>query len=112
MREWDISTAEGRAELEAYVMGRMGLEVRDGLFGARDPAKVRKPGWLYTGDGMVEAKRWAAREKGLRIYSMTDTHMCFAEGYDFDVLVTAPDEPTAVARALARALAAGEEAAG
>ncbi len=98
--QWNVWTAEGRDTLERFLAKHY------------PDMAIFPVGWIYTGDGMVALKKWAAQEKGIIIsssYADVETGASAEAGWmdEFGsdrVYADAPDEPTAVALALARAL--------
>jgi len=111
--EWDVTTAEGREALEYFLMTKMGYRL-DSVFEGTEPFwsrgdDIRDIGWIFTPEGMVEAKRWAAKEYeweiGTRVFAdSARAYILDWGGYEVCNEVEAEDEPTAVALALARAL--------
>src|SRR5690606_15685557 len=113
----DITTPKGRDAVERAVLEAMGyrfIRIPETGYPVYERNGQRVPmGWLYTGDGMVEAKRWFAQERGVIVSSQPATMQhgdAFAEVVWTDedgsdkVWAEAADEPTAVALALYRAL--------
>ena len=119
----DITTPEGRDAVEERIMramGAVGVVADDDwdrhvgwALDIDDEPKCVPMGWLYTGDGMVEVKRWFAQQRGIIVSSQPATMQhgdAFAEVVWTDedgsdkVWAEAADEPTAVALALYRAL--------
>ena len=126
MAKWDMTTAEGREALERFLVKRIGYIYEDpkkpweGWFivqtldGYREylPDHV-EPGWVFTPEGMVALKRWAAEKHGLCISSEPPVSRfnAPAEALVYDIVTGkefvyehTDDEPTSVALALARAL--------
>jgi len=112
VRSPDITTPEGRDAVERAVLEAMGYRftrIPETGYPVYERNGQRVPmGWLYTGDGMVEVKRWFA-QRGIIVSSQPATMQhgtAFAEAFWTDDMlwVEGPDEPTTVALALYRAL--------
>lgn len=72
---WDVTvlqSPEGRRAVETFIMERMGYQLMLGSDGnhywTKDGHMVPE-GWIYTGDGMVHLKKWAAVERGIVVTS-------------------------------------------
>jgi len=120
--DWDVTTAEGRIALERCLMKRIGYIDEDlkkpweGWFIVQTLDEYREylpdhvePGWVFTPEGMVALKQWAAEEYGWEIESLVGNSFARAVVLHADPayprqIGKADDEPTAVALALARAL--------
>lgn len=114
MVKWDLTTAEGREALERFLMERMGWR-RVHLLSLpgymREDGRTVVDGWIFTGDGMVALKRWAARSHGLIVWSYYDPLFERGVATVYEHVkgrgrgeVGAEGESAAVALALARAL--------
>lgn len=117
-QEWDVTTPDGRWELEKYLMPRIGFlwvggtafpDNRGRWCGFLVRIKVQSstdvlPGWIYSLAGMDYLKRFTAHEFGAPIHVIVERDRCRAAVRGIcDEFEEAPTEPEAVALAVGKA---------